>query len=190
MTEPVVVLLRGVNVGGRNRLPMADLRVALGAAGFTDVSTYIQSGNIVAIPEAPGASGAARRVHELIAGAFGLEVPSLGLEVAELREIIKANPFPEVDDGKRLHVIVLPGEPPSSMSAAVADLEQAARVKGSRDRVVLLGRAAYLHTPDGFGSSDLAKRLTGSRGPLADGTARNWSTMSMLLDLVQRSATG
>ena len=178
-----VVLLRGVNVGGRNRLPMADFRAALDAAGLANVRTYIQSGNAV-LESAGRAPAVEAAVRAVLADAFGLDVPVIVLAAKELAAIAAANPFPDEDDPKRLHAIVLPAPLAPDGITAAAEREAAVRAKGSRDRVVVDGRTAYLHTPDGFGRSELAGLLTaGAKAPLAAGTARNWSTVAALLDL-------
>lgn len=178
-----VVLLRGVNVGGRNRLPMADFRTALESAGFARVRTYIQSGNAV-LESRSRPARVESDVSAVLFDAFGLDVPVVALPAAELAAVAQANPFSDESDPKKVHAIVLPGVLPEAGLTAVAEREATVRAKGSRDRVVVDGRTAYLHTPDGFGRSDLAVLLTsGARAPLAAGTARNWSTVAALLDL-------
>jgi len=189
MHEPVVVLLRGVNVGGHNKVPMAELRSALNEAGFVSVRTYVQSGNVVALHPSHDASTAADEVRAVLESAFGVSVPVLGVDRTELRRIIDANPYPAVTDHKRLHAIVLPSEPEEHDRAAVAQLQAASDSRGSRDAVAVIGRIAYLHTPDGFGTSDLARKLTGGRGPLAAGTARNWATMTALMAMADDRVT-
>lgn len=177
------VLLRGVNVGGRNRLPMADFRIALDDAGLANPRTYIQSGNVV-LDSRGRAAAVEAAVRTVLADAFGLDVPVIAVTATELAAIAAANPFPDEPDPKKLHAIVLPAALGADGVAAAAEREAAARAKGSRDRVVVDGRTAYLHTPDGFGRSELAALLTsGARAPLAAGTARNWSTVAALLDL-------
>jgi uncharacterized protein (DUF1697 family) len=180
-----VVLLRGVNVGGHNRLPMADLRSTLSDAGLKNVRTYIQSGNIVA--RAPGSDpeAVAAHVRATIAQAFHLDVPAIALTAAAFASVVDANPFPDEPDPRRVHAIVLPYDPTEAMLHAIGHRESTARAKGGRDEVIVHGRVAYLHTPDGFGASDLAKALTGrgTANPLSDGTARNWATMTSLRDM-------
>jgi uncharacterized protein (DUF1697 family) len=179
-----VVLLRGVNVGGRNKLPMADLRVALAAEGMENVHTYIQSGNIVLDTSSPSAETTAARVRAVIARDFGLDVPAIALEAKDLAGIVDANPFPDEPDHRRVHAIVLPLAPGADGLAFVAERQAMAAAKGSADIVTVIDRTAYLHTPDGFGTSDLARTLTsGRRNPLADGTARNWATVTTLMGM-------
>jgi uncharacterized protein (DUF1697 family) len=189
VTHPVVILLRGVNVGGRNKVPMADLRAILTAAGFTHVRTYIQSGNAVVVHPSGDPETTAAHARAAIATGFGLDIPALGIGLPELRGIVADNPFPEEPDHRRVHAFVLPTEPGPDTRQALADGQEAAAAKGARDAVAVVGRVAYLHTPDGFGSSDLARRLSSTRGPLRDGTARNWATMTTLLAMAEEHVT-
>lgn len=179
-----VVLLRGVNVGGHNKLPMADLRSALTADGLSEVRTYIQSGNVIVTSTARTAEVVGARVRAIIAREFGLDVPAIALSAAGLRALALANPYPDEPDPRRLHAIVLPHAPDADLIAVLQAKQDAAAAKGGRDTVTVVDRTAYLHTPDGFGTSDLAKALSSGRSnPLADGTARNWATITTLLDM-------
>lgn len=179
-----VALLRGVNVGGANRLPMADLRAALTGDGLDDVRTYIQSGNVVLDSPAGDVEAVAARVRSVIARGFGLDVPVVALTAAGLRDLADANPYPDEPDPRRVHAIVLPHPPTAAGIDEVAARQEAAAAKGGRDTVTVLGRVAYLHTPDGFGTSLLAKSLTsGASNPLAEGTARNWATVTALVSM-------
>ena len=183
-----VVLLRGVNVGGRNRLPMDQLRGELTAAGLADVRTYIQSGNVVASAPARDAEAVAAHVRSVIARAFHLDVPAIALTAADLEALAAANPYADETDPKRVHAIVLPYEPTDAVLHGIAHRQSAAQATGSRDTVSVVGRTAYLHTPDGFGTSRLAAALLSSgSSPLADGTARNWSTITALLGMLAES---
>jgi uncharacterized protein (DUF1697 family) len=179
-----VVLLRGINVGGNNRIGMADLRAACEAGGLANVRTYIQSGNIVLDAPAKDPEAVAAHVRSIIARTFHLDIPTVALTEAGLAGIVESNPYPDEPNPKLVHAIVLPYELAEPGLTAVAHRQSAAAAKGSRDTVTVVGRTAYLHTPDGFGASDLAKALTSGRSnPLGDGTARNWSTVTALLAL-------
>lgn len=186
-----VALLRGVNVGGHNKLPMADLREALTRDGLDTVRTYIQSGNIVLDSPSDEVEVVAARVRSVIAREFGLDIPVVALTDGELRALAEANPYPGEPDPRRLHAIVLPHPLTPEARELVALRQQVVTAKASRDTVTVIGRVAYLHTPDGFGTSELAKALTSGRSnPLADGTARNWATVTALLALCEADVTG
>lgn len=184
-----VVLLRGVNVGGHNRLPMADLRSALTESGLGSVRTYIQSGNIVLDSPASDPEAVAARVRSVIARGFSLDVPAIAMTGTAFAEMASANPFSAEPDPKRVHAIVLPYPPTDQMREGVAQREARAAAAGGRDAIALIDQAAYLHTPDGFGTSALAAALLSSRSsPLVDGTARNWATVTALLGLLTSGA--
>ncbi len=96
------------------------------------------------------------------------------------------NPYASEPNPRFVHVIFLPAVPEPGMADRLAQAQQQAAEKGSRDTVTLVGRAVFLHTPDGFGTSELAKLLGRAGGPLSAkgaGTARNWATVTKLLEL-------
>jgi uncharacterized protein (DUF1697 family) len=96
-----VLLLRGVNLGPRNRVPMVELRAALVEAGFGDVKTYLQSGNVV-VSSKEGPEQTARRIERLIQDRFGLEIAVVGRTGAQLARVVARNPLGEVaSDPKR-----------------------------------------------------------------------------------------
>jgi uncharacterized protein (DUF1697 family) len=186
-----VLLLRGVNVGGHNKVPMADLRESLAGDGLASVRTYIQSGNIVLDSTTDEVEIVAARVRSVIARTFGLDIPVIALTAAGLRDVADANPYSTEPDPRRVHAIVLPHPPAAEELAVIGAREEAAAAKGGSDSVCVIGRVAYLHTPNGFGTSELARTLTAGRSnPLADGTARNWATVSALLAMCEADVTG
>jgi uncharacterized protein (DUF1697 family) len=174
-----VALLRGVNVGGR-KLAMADLREVVSSLGHTDASTYIQSGNALFTPAVPdaGSSALAAELEKAIAARLDMAVGVVVLSRDELSQVIGANPYPDVVDPKQLHAVVLADPPGAKLLERIAAAVAAAR---GRDTVQHAGRALYLHTPDGYGRSDLAQRLLRLLSPGIVATARNWSTMNTLL---------
>jgi uncharacterized protein (DUF1697 family) len=181
-----VALLRGINVGGSNKVAMADLRELVASLGHTGVSTYIQTGNVLFT--APG--GAAAAVPALAAGleraieqAFGLRLRVVVLSRAELAQVISDNPYRAEPNPKLVHAMFFPAEPGPQVRESVAAAGQEAAAKGGRDEATVVGRTLFLHTPDGYGRSELAARLARARGPAADGTARNWATVTRLLAL-------
>jgi uncharacterized protein (DUF1697 family) len=177
-----VALLRGVNVGGV-KVAMAELRKLVESLGHEDVSTYIQSGNVLFTP-GPGSGDAGAVAAELSAAIeASLHVRSAVIVLSrdELAEVAQANPYPVEPEPRFVHIVFLPAEPDDSAAAAVATT--VSRFPG-KDEATLRGRALYLHTPSGFGTSELAKALLGKRSsPVAAGTARNWLTVTKLLAL-------
>ncbi|HWH33736.1 MAG TPA: DUF1697 domain-containing protein [Acidimicrobiales bacterium] len=178
-----VALLRGVNVGGRNRLSMADLRSVMEDLGHREVRTYIQSGN--AVFGADGHSAVlARQLAQAVGERLGIRPHVVVLSRGELAAVVAANPFPDVADPKALHAGLRHDEPGEAARAVMESARGRAQERGSGEDVRLVGRTLYLHTPAGLGRSDLAAQLALAGGPLAAGegtTLRNWATVTRLL---------
>ena len=176
-----VALLRGINVGGRNKVTMADLREVVTSLGYIDVATYIQSGNVVfTSPNADSAALAAALEHG-IAERIGVRPRVVVLSRAELAQVIADNPFPDESDPKCLHAVIsIDGFGPDEVSGVDHSLQQA-RQRGSRDEARVVGRTLYLRTPDGLARSQLGGQLV---RPRAKTTARNWSTILKLMALL------
>ena len=181
-----IALLRGINVGGRNKVAMADLRDVVTSLGHADVATYIQSGNVVFSSDQPDTARLAAGLERAVAEALGVAAGVVVLTRAELAQVARDNPYAGDQNPKFVHVIFLPADPEPAMAASLAQAQQQAVQKGSRDTVTLIGRAVFLHTPDGYGTSELAKLLGRAGGPMSArgaGTARNWATVTKLLAL-------
>jgi len=171
-----IVLLRGINLGPRNRIAMPELRKLLEAAGFADVRTYVQSGNIVLSTRRTPES-TATACEKLIAAELGLEIPAVVRTGDELAEVVRRNPLAGVaDDPKRYQVSFLDREPDPGvierLSAAAADGE----------RMEAIGREIYAWHPDGIARSKLWAALAG-KGLGVKATARNWTTVTTLLEM-------
>ncbi|HEY3734525.1 MAG TPA: DUF1697 domain-containing protein [Streptosporangiaceae bacterium] len=181
-----IALLRGINVGGKNRVAMPALREVVTSLGHADVTTYIQSGNVVFSTGETDTAALAAALEKAIAAELGVPAAVVVLSRAELAAAVDANPYPDEPNPKFVHAVFLPREPAAEMADFVAAAQQAAAQKGSRDTARLTGRVLYLHTPDGLGRSELAVQLGKARGPMAArqaGTARNWATLTRLLAL-------
>jgi uncharacterized protein (DUF1697 family) len=176
-----VALLRGINVGGRSLIRMPELKSLLATMGFEDVSTYIQSGNVVFSSASDDRQKLAAELEKRIAAAFEVSPTVLLRTPAELAGIAASNPFlSRESDLSKLHVVFL-SAPPSAN--AVGQLDPA---RSPPDEFSVHGREIYLHLPNGAGRSKLTidyfeKRL-GVRG-----TARNWKTLTKLVELTQGS---
>ena len=169
-----MVLLRGINLASRNRISMPELRVALTAAGFGDVATYVASGNVVLSSRA-SASSVARQVHGLIQDRFELDVIVLVRSQQELADVVQRNPLGSVvTDPKRHLVTFLSAELPPDLVARMK------KVAGSRERFVVAGLEIYSWHPEGVGRSPLWERMAGKMQGI-DATSRNWSTVTALL---------
>ena len=174
-----VALLRGINLGSHKRVAMPALRALVASRGHTDVATYIASGNVVF--SAGGSGDLATDLEEAIAAELGVRCRVIVLTCGDLARVVADNPYPDEPDPKRLHAVFLIGEPPEAQAALEKVRDKLGDKLGS-DEARIVGRTLYLHTPDGFGRSELAKELSKPRGP-AEGTARNWATVTKLLAL-------
>jgi len=173
---------------------MAELRELVTSFGHTDVATYIQSGNLLFTPQPHGmgaancavAAALAAELERAIGDGIGVRARAVVLSREELACCLRDNPYPAVTNPRLLHAIFLPEVPGPGLAAWVADAERQVRAKGSRDAAQVLGRAVYLHTPDGYPRSELRRVLARAGGPTSAavaGTARNWATVSRLAEL-------
>jgi uncharacterized protein (DUF1697 family) len=179
-----VALLRGVNVGGGRKLAMADLRQLVSSLGHADVATYIQSGNVVFTASLSDTATLASDLSAAIGAKLGVDTPVIVVTKAELSDMIAGNPYRDEPNPRYVHAVFLPAELDDAAHNQIRRAQEQARSRGSRDEVTLVGRMVYMHTPDGFGTSELAKTLLAKRaGPVAAGTARNWNTVTKLLSL-------
>jgi uncharacterized protein (DUF1697 family) len=172
-----VALLRGVNLGKR-QVSMAELRKLLEGLGYVDISTYVQSGNVV-LSTKKAESRVVADLETHLAKELGFVVPVIVRSRAELADVVKQNPFPmAAADPTKLHVTFL-GESPDP-----ALLRQLDAADFKPERFATRKREVYLSLPNGLGRSKLAvaveKALRGS------GTTRNWRTVTTLLDMVDR----
>ncbi len=171
-----VVLLRGINIGARNRIAMPQLRELLTGAGFDDVRTYLQSGNVVLCSPAT-AEHVARECERQIAEHLGLEIAVVTRTREEIAGVLAHNPLRDVAvDPKRYQVSFLAAE----LAPEIADRLAAAVVEP--ERFVVSGRELYAWHPEGVARSRLWSQLAG-RGLGVTATARNWTTVASLLAL-------
>lgn len=172
-----ISLLRGINVGGHRKLPMADLRGLCGELGFAAVQTYIQSGNVVFT--ANGAADAIEAALEQgIVRVFGFHVDVVVRTAAQWATIVAGNPLRATAETEADHVLLGVSKRPPQ--AEVVETLRARATAG--ERVEAAGEVLWFHYPSGMGRSKwtpaLLDRLVGS--PL---TARNWRTVLKLAEL-------
>ncbi len=174
-----VALLRGINVGGKNKLAMKDLVALFEAAGARDVRTHIQSGNVIFTASAAAARRAAKQVEAALARR-GLRSPVVLRSAAELAAAVANNPLARDADPASLHVAFLSKKP---KAAAVAKLDP---LRSPPDRFVVRGRDIYLCCPNGVARSKLTNDyFDRSLGVVS--TLRNWRTLSKLIELSSQS---
>ena len=169
-----VALLRGINVGGKAMVPMADLREVCTAVGCEDVVTYIQSGNVVLRsslrpPKLQAALAAA------IAERFGFEPAVMIRTAEELAAVVDRNPFAGADE-KKLHVGFLDAAPVATTAECLGAIDCAP------EELSAVGRELYLHLPNGMGRAALPVKMERCLRP-APVTVRNWRTVTKLIEL-------
>ncbi|MFF0595452.1 DUF1697 domain-containing protein [Streptomyces antibioticus] len=179
MATMYAALLRGVNVGGNRKLPMAELRSLLGEMGYGDVRTYLQSGQAVFSTEQGTEDSIAGDIATEIEKHFGFDVDLLVRDHAYLKAIIDACPFPAADlEPKQLHVTYFsaPVDP-----TRFTEIDQPAY---HPEEFRLGDRALYLYAPDGLGRSKLAEALARPRlTKNLTATTRNWNTVVKLAEM-------
>ncbi|HET6683633.1 MAG TPA: DUF1697 domain-containing protein [Gaiella sp.] len=177
--QAFAALLRAVNLGSRNRVPMAELRALAERLGAEDVRTYVQSGNVV-FRSSQAADVLAAELHEAIQERFGLDIAVVVRTGAQLAKIAARNPFagPGVED-RTLHVAFL-AETPSR--ARIRELDPGF---AAPDVLRVVGRHVYLHYPNGYGRTKLTNTVLERRLGVA-ATTRNWRTVTALAELTTR----
>jgi uncharacterized protein (DUF1697 family) len=169
-----IALLRGINVGGNNKLPMRDLVALLEGLGLQNVKTYIQSGNIVFQSDQADPAQLSQTITGAIQQGHGFAPYTLILDSQALQAAMAANPFPEGEaEPKSLHLFFMDARPKAFDSGALD------RLKASNERYQLIDQVFYLHAPDGIGRSKLAENA--GKGWGVNITARNWRTVSEVM---------
>jgi uncharacterized protein (DUF1697 family) len=177
-----IVLLRGINLAGRRRVGMADLRELLAGHGYENVRTHLQSGNVVLTSGIAPDRLRTRLGRELTAG-LGFDVEVVVRTRAELARVVARDPLGDAaTDPSRYLVTFLAAKPAATL---VREL-RAADV--APERVAVSGREVYSWHPDGIQRSPLAKLLSTMGGAGATATARNWRTVTRLLELADEGA--
>lgn len=172
-------LIRGINVGGHNALPMSVLSGFFVEAGCTDVRTYIQSGNLVFHASASEALALPKRIGKAIAQYLkrDVDVSVVVRSTAELARAIADNPYPSATEApKTLHVGFLEAAP-SAANIARLNVNQSAT-----DKFTVHGKQLYLHTPLGYGKSKLTMAFFAKLGTPC--TMRNWNTVLKLQSML------
>jgi uncharacterized protein (DUF1697 family) len=172
-----VALLRGINVGGKNILPMSEFRELLRTLGCEDLATYIQSGNAV-FRHHKSTAELSLLISEAVESRFGFQVPVMVLTASEFCAVAAANPFAaDASEPKFLHVWFL------AERAVNANTQRIDEIACESEMYLLTDSAFYLYAPDGVGRSRLASNV--ERCLAVPATARNWRTvgkMGTLLD--------
>jgi uncharacterized protein (DUF1697 family) len=179
MALPQLALLRGINVGGKNKLSMRDLAALFEEAGCENVSTFIQSGNVLFTASPAVSKDLASAIAAKIEKQFGYKTPVILRTAKELRDAIRNNPFLRseyIED--HLHVMLLADRPDKVKIAAL----EPDRSPG--DAFTVLGQEIYLQLPNGMGRTKLSNAWFDSKLATTS-TCRNWRTVTKLLELLE-----
>ncbi len=173
-----IALLRGINIGGHHKLPMKELVAVLEALGLRNVQTCIQSGNAVFQAQTGSPGQLAAKISAAIKKSHGFEPKTMLLDVIQLDQAIRDNPFPEGETpGNTLHLSFLAEAP------AQPDLAGIETIRAKTEKCLLQGKVFYLYAPDGVARSKLAASMERLLGvPI---TSRNWNTVKKLQEMAQ-----
>ena len=182
LSMPVLVsMLRGINVGGHNKINMGELRSLYESLGLQDAQTYVQSGNVVFRTKERNHAVLAKRIEEAIERRFGFRVDVIVRTASELRDVIARNPFAKrraVDPGKLL-ITFLANHP----SAQARD--QVLKMNTDPEELHIDGREVYIYFPNGMGRSKLSWPTIGKKLGTT-GTGRNWNSVTKLLEIAEQ----
>ncbi len=166
-------LLRGINVSGHKKIPMAGLKTLYEELGFTQVKTYIQSGNVVFETDQQNMSLIRQLIESKIEATYGFDVTVLIRTADELRQVASSNPFETIED---VYVTFLAEEPSPEKWANLKSLDL------GTERMELKNEELYLQFPDGYGKAKLSNPFVESKLKVR-ATTRNWRTINEILRL-------
>lgn len=173
-----IALLRGINVSGYNKIKMPDLKNLFLKVGYTNVLTYIQSGNVIFTSDELNTAKIEQTIINEIENQFGYKIKVLVLKKSELEEIYNFNAFADVNDldFKKVGVTVLQDTPTAE------GIEKVTSVAAIDEKLIFNKNIVYLYCPNGFGSTKLSNTNIESKLKLS-ATSRNWNTITKLIEL-------
>lgn len=175
-----VALLRSVNVAGHGRLAMNELRASIEGLGYKDVSTYIQTGNVLFSAAPRSDTAVAGAIEARLSEDFGDAPAVIVRTVAELARIGRSSPYAKAGADPGRHHVTFLATAPTKKALAALDLPPS-----GRDELVVDGREVYVFTPDGYGGSKYTGTFLERRLGVVS-TTRNWNTVSKLCELARR----
>ncbi len=175
MTKRYLVMPRGINVGTRNRVPMAELRSKLADEGYSDVATVLQSGNVIVSTESTRPDRVGGAVQRLLSDEFDVNVPCVVRSANQVRRVLERNPLREVvSDPSRYLVNFLSQEPDPQLVRALLEEDH------SPEAIAIEGTETYVWTPDGVKAMALSHVYLEERFGVT-ATARNWNTLEKIV---------
>ncbi|MEM6686946.1 MAG: DUF1697 domain-containing protein [Bacteroidota bacterium] len=176
-TQPInmkyIAILRGINVSGSKKLPMAELRTLLSNLNLTDVKTYIQSGNVVFTSDEQEQQKLGNLISEAIKKQYDYEVPVLVKTIAQWKNAMANNPYIDKDISKQAITFL-----------ATTPAETTFEINSKDDEFTIINSEVYLYCPNGFGRSKLTNNLF-ERKLKTQATTRNWKTIHKLLEMAE-----
>jgi uncharacterized protein (DUF1697 family) len=179
--ETYISILRGINVSGQKKILMADLKALYEKLEFENVTTYIQSGNVIFnTPKHISDTDIAQRIEQAIFKKYSFKVPVIVRTSEEMESVVAANPLLKQKniDVEKLHVTFLEQEPSAERTRLTKDLDY------SPDKFVILGKEVYLYCPNGYGVSKLSNAFFENKLKVK-ATTRNWKTVNTLVSLAK-----
>lgn len=176
-----IVLIRGINVGGKNSIKMAALKEVLFQNGLSDIKTYIQSGNVVVSSDADEPKHIEAIVEKCLMDDFGIAASVMCFDSATFETIVKSNPFKAVENAeKNVHIAFFERK---IQLESIEHINQSLKIlRAETECFEMTDGAFYLHAPDGIGRSKLVARLEKSIG--INITMRNLRTISAIEKLI------
>jgi uncharacterized protein (DUF1697 family) len=179
MPTAYVALLRGINVGGKNKLPMKELSALFVTAGCTDVRTYIQSGNVLFNASRAVSTKVAVHVAEQISERFGYRTPVVVRTTKQMEGVVRGNPFLAKGEAEDRQFVLFLADLPTAAAVAVLDPN-----RSPGDAYILRDRDIYMHLPNGVARTKLTNAYFDSKLSTIS-TGRNWRTVTKLLEMMQ-----
>ena len=175
--QTYISILRGINVSGKNKIPMQDLKALYAEKGFEEVSTYIQSGNVIFKAGDKDEAGLSTIIKEAIEDHFKLKIPVIVISTDHIKKVIDQNPFLKEKniDKDKLHVTFLEKNPDS------AKVEPLQNLDFSPDRFIIIDKTIYLYCPGGYGVTKLSNTFFENKLKV-NATTRNWKTVNKLFE--------
>ncbi len=174
--QTFISILRGINVSGQKKILMADLKALYEKLKFTDVATYIQSGNVIfKTNEKLSDIEFAKKIEEAIHKKYDFEVPVIIRSEDEMKKIISQNPFVKEKniDEKKLHVTFLSEIPDKK------NVESTVNMDFLPDRFIIIGKEIFLYVPNGYGETKISNNFFEKKLKVK-ATTRNWNTTNKL----------
>ncbi len=174
-----IVMLRGINVSGQKKIKMADLKAHLEDIGFTNVQTYIQSGNVVFSHEKLPQKTIEKLIGEKILAEYGWDVPVMAKNPDEFEYLLMNNPFLKDKDTERLYITFLSDEPNSERQEYLKSFDY------SPEEYILDGKFIYFYAPNGYGKATMNNNFFENKLKVS-ATTRNWKTVNVLFELATK----